>query len=84
MTNYDNRNSGALFKNENKMGNQPDYSGPFTGPNNEEMQIAAWLKDGKRGKFMSVSISPKFQPQQAAPQAQAAPPPPLDDDIPFS
>ena len=29
MSDYDNTNSGALFKNDGKQGKQPDYRGPL-------------------------------------------------------
>lgn len=83
MTDYDNSNSGALFKNEYKeKDSQPDYKGPFTGPNGEEMEVAAWLRESKAGKkFMSVKVSPKRVAESAK---QSAPgPDDLNDDIPF-
>jgi uncharacterized protein (DUF736 family) len=60
MTDFDNTNRGALFKND-KEGNEnrPDYKGPMN-VNGEEWQIAAWLKTDRNGKkFMSVTIQPK-------------------------
>src|SRR5210317_1072733 len=48
----DNRNSGALCKNEPAPGKElsekaPYYKGPATGPNNEPLEIAAWLRKTK-------------------------------------
>lgn len=51
--------SGSLFKNELKdKENQPDYRGDCL-LNGKVMEIAAWIKEGKKGKFMSLSIKPK-------------------------
>ena len=82
MSDYENK--GVLFKNDRKeKETQPDYTGKIT-LGGKEKRLAAWLKDGQRGKFMSLQVS-DFQEQQAAPQAQ---PQPLlnddfSDDIPF-
>lgn len=56
---YDNRNSGALFKND-KQGNakRPDYSGSIN-VDGRDYWISAWLKEGQKGKFMSLSVKPK-------------------------
>jgi len=62
---YDNTNSGALFKNDRKESDKhPDYKGQgnFKG---EEVWIAAWLKKSKAGQtFMSLSFTPKDESQQ--------------------
>ena len=72
MSNYDNTNRGAIFKNEQKTGSQPDYRGTIN-VDGVDKQIALWVKDSKAGKkFFSVQISEPYNPQQAAPQAQAA------------
>lgn len=56
-------NSGALFKNDKKTAaKHPDYQG------NENVvcskcgeassyRLAAWLKEGKKGKFLSLAVS---------------------------
>ena len=51
--------SGALFRND-KRGNEraPDYRGDAN-VNGELVEIAAWIKEGKNGKFMSLSFKPK-------------------------
>lgn len=62
---YDNKNKGALFKNDRKeKDNQPDYTGKVN-VNGEEFKLAAWIKEGKKGKYMSLSIS---TPQEMAPE----------------
>lgn len=74
-------NSGALFKND-KGDNEkrPDYRGDaMIGGVSYEM--SAWIKDGKRGKFMSVSFKPKGEQQpKQQPAKQTAPD--FDDELP--
>lgn len=87
MTQYDNTNSGVLFKNERKeKDSHPDYTGNIN-VNGTEMWLSAWIKQGQKGKFMSLSVKPKEQARQApAPQRATAPAPSdLDDSdqIPF-
>lgn len=82
MTDYDNNMRGVLFKNDRKeKETHPDYKGSCE-INGEEMWMSAWLKDGKSGKFMSFSFTPKEQPK-----TKSAPVPPQnfddDTDIPF-
>lgn len=70
---YDNTNSGVLFRND-KDGNEkrPDYTGKIN-VDGEEKRLAAWIKDGKNGKFLSISVS-DFKKKQT---------PAFDDDVPF-
>jgi hypothetical protein len=94
MTQYDNTDRGVLFKNDRKeTDNHPDYKGQINVAG-EEFWLSAWIKDGQKGKFMSLSVKPKeVAPQQTrAPVRQAVPatrgrPSPnfsdMDDDIPF-
>ena len=58
---YDNTNSGVLFKNDRKETERhPDYTGTWTDANGVEHWFSAWIKDSKSGtKFMSVSARPK-------------------------
>lgn len=60
MADYDNTNSGALFKNDNKESEKhPDYRGSIN-VDGTEFWLSAWLKTSKQGtKFMSLSVSPK-------------------------
>jgi len=83
MSDYENK--GVLFKNDRKeKETQPDYTGKIT-LGGKEKRLAAWLKDGQRGKFMSLQVSDFQEQAQSAPQAQ--PQPVLNDDfsddIPF-
>ena len=51
--------NGALFKNDKKeKPGHPDYKGNAILPDGTEVWLSAWL-NGKKGKFMSVSIQPK-------------------------
>ena len=56
MSNYDNTNSGVLFKND-KKGNEkaPDYKGKVN-IEGKEKDIAGWIREGKSGKFISIKV----------------------------
>ena len=84
MNDYDNTNSGALFKNDKKESEkQPDYRGPIN-VQGVDMEIAAWLKTSKAGKkFMSLQIGPKWEPKESAAPRQAPVVDDFDDSIPF-
>jgi hypothetical protein len=76
-------NSGILFKNDDKA--QPshaDYQGNITVAGTEYW-LNAWIKEGKKGKFMSLSVKPKrpIQTQAADKKAASAS---VDQDIPFN
>ena len=80
-------NSGALFKND-KGDNaaRPDYRGDCM-VNGTPMKMAAWLKDGQKGKFLSIKFD-EPQEQRAPAQTQTRggggeTEPDLDDEIPF-
>lgn len=83
MSDYDNTNTGALFKNdtEGKSDKFPPYGGSIN-VEGTEYWISGWVKDGKKGKFFSLAIKPK---DEAAPKARKAPEPDFegDPDIPF-
>jgi hypothetical protein len=81
MADYDNKLSGALFKND-KGDNpkRPDYKGSFTDASGNEFWVSSWLKQTKDGKkFLSLSMQPK--------EAKALPSAPVQedtsDDLPF-
>ena len=64
---YDNTNSGALFKNDKKeKDTHPDYRGSIN-VEGAEYWVSAWIKEGKSGKFMSLSL----QSKDDAPKHQA-------------
>jgi len=84
MTTYDNTNRGALFSNKDKKTSEnfPDYGGSLN-VDGKEYFISAWLKDGPKGKFMSLSVKPKEDRQPTRTEQRAAPQQRGDDDIPF-
>jgi hypothetical protein len=50
--------SGALFKNDRKeKPTHPDYRGDAT-INGTKYWVSAWIKEGKKGKYMSLSFRP--------------------------
>ena len=78
---YDDTNTGALFKNDRKeKPTHPDYKGSIN-IEGKEYWMNAWVKEGKTGKkFFSMS----FNPKDAAPASAPAPADDLEDsEIPF-
>ena len=75
---FDPTNRGVLFKNDRKTKDtQPGYTGTLN-VEGVEYFFDAWVKDGNKGKFFSVSVKRKDKQaeQQAprqAPRQQAAP-----------
>lgn len=86
---YDSNLTGVLFKNE-KDGNEkrPDYKGSAE-IEGVQYWVSAWIRDGAKGKFMSMKYEAK-EKQQATPARQQPSPQPapdfdsLDDGIPFA
>jgi uncharacterized protein (DUF736 family) len=73
-------NTGAIFKNTNKKAdNHPDYKGKVN-VNGKEMEVAAWVKQGKNGSFMSLSFS---EPYVAPTEERRPVGDSIDDDLPF-
>lgn len=53
-------NTGSLFKNDKKTESKhPDYTGIWKDENGKEFSFAAWIKEGNKGKFFSLSASEK-------------------------
>ena len=95
---WDRTNSGTLFKND-KQGKaaRPDYNGSIN-VDGRDYWISAWIKEGQKGKFMSLSVKPKdavaeghpdrfhdkpSMSQRARPTGPRQPVEDLDDSIPF-
>src|SRR6516165_8170020 len=57
-------NSGILFRNEDKQKEKDrDYRGEIT-INGVEHWLSGWIKEGRKGKFLSLSIKPKDAPNK--------------------
>jgi len=69
---YDNTNTGILFKNESDNEKAPAYKGKIN-VGGKEYQLAAWIKEGKTGKFMSLKVEEAKKPKVAE----------MPDDLPF-
>jgi hypothetical protein len=72
--------SGSLFKNDRKTTeNHPDYTGSIM-VNNRECYLSAWVKEGTKGKFFSVSIGKEKEAKGFAPKGADEI---VDSDLPF-
>lgn len=82
MSEYDDTNRGALFKNDRKeKDTHPDYKGSLN-VGGVDHWLDAWLKKDKNGKtYMSVLVKPKESRQETrqAPRTRNQ----NDDSIPF-
>jgi hypothetical protein len=85
---YDNTNTGVLFKNEDKQKeganpNWPDYKGSINVEGTERW-LSAWIKDGSKGKFMSLAIGDvKGAKKESAPKKTGNSFDDMQDDVPF-
>lgn len=51
--------TGRLFRNNEKnTPKSPDYGGTIT-INGTEFRLSGWIKDGPKGKFLSLAAQPK-------------------------
>jgi uncharacterized protein (DUF736 family) len=87
MSDYDNTDRGALFKNDKKDSEtHPDYKGSIN-VGGTDYWLSAWLKTSNAGaKYMSLSVKAKDAPQKAAPKPAPMPQSigDMDDEIPFN
>lgn len=52
--------TGALFTNEKVLSEKhPNMSGTIVTPDGKEYRIAAWTKQGNKGRYLSLAISEK-------------------------
>jgi hypothetical protein len=57
---YDNKNTGVLFKNNRKTEDRhPDYTGHYTDGEGREFFLDAWIREGAKGKFFSIRAKAK-------------------------
>lgn len=83
MTEYNNENRGALFKNtKREKDTHPEYNGSLN-VGGVEYWISAWVKDGKSGKFFSLSVKEKDDAKPAQKPVAATADPFSDSEIPF-
>ena len=77
---YDNTNSGVLFKNETDNEKAPMYKGKIN-VDGKEYELAAWLREAKsgKGKFLSLKVQ---EPRQKA-EKKIATFDDIESDVPF-
>ena len=81
-------NGGVLFKNTYKKTDaQPDYTGDAMF-NGVKGRISSWIKEGAKGKFLSIAFTPESEmPNRDAPTLRKPAPTleldEIDDEIPF-
>lgn len=75
---YDNTDTGALFKNKEKSSDRaPDYQGNIN-VGGQEFWLSAWLKESKNGeKYMSLAVKAKEGGKQQGKRQT------VESDIPF-
>ena len=62
MTNKE--NTGAIFKNDKKAENHPDWKGKIN-VNGKEMQIALWQRTSEKGvNYLSAKVSEPYNKEQ--------------------
>lgn len=78
---YDNTNSGVLFKNESDNEKAPNYKGKIN-VDGKEYELAAWIREAKsgKGKFLSLKVQEPRQKQEKTGKDLVSA---MDDDIPW-
>lgn len=78
---YDNTNSGVLFKNESDNEKAPVYKGKIN-VDGKEYELAAWVREAKsgKGKFLSLKVQEPRQKQEKTGKDLVSA---MDDDIPW-
>ena len=66
----------TLFKNNNVANNGPQYTGEIM-VGGKKMRLAAWVKEGKSGKFFSGKMSEPMEQRQRHDDSQGT------GDLPF-
>ena len=66
---YDNTNSGVLFRNEKKQTEKhPDFTGSINSEG-REFFLSAWVNETKDGKkYFKLSLTPKDEQKHSAPK----------------
>lgn len=83
MTQYDETNRGALFKNNRKESEKhADYTGKLN-VGGVDYWISAWIKEGKSGKFMSLSVKEQDRKGDVAKAKAGGAKSDFDDSVPF-
>ena len=74
MPEYDNRNSGLLFKSTSNHPNAPAFSGPWTDENNNQMQIKAyWSKKPDKNGNLFLQVSKDTYEKSEQPTGKESP-----------
>lgn len=89
MSNYEKRDmSGSLFNNDRKeKDSHPDFQGDIV-IEGKHYWLSAWVKEGAKGRFFSLSAKPKEQRREEIKKGykqerRSNPLDDLDDEIPF-
>lgn len=74
----------SLFKNDKgDNANRPDYTGDGLDMVGNPIRVSAWIKEGKKGKFMSCKIQLKERDTSRREPARREPVDEPDSEIPF-